>query len=73
MQAMGAACRKVLVAADVRPEEVVALSVDTTCCSVVALDERGEVGIGEWDQGMRAEGGRSFLGGGFCCQGMGFG
>jgi sugar (pentulose or hexulose) kinase len=40
-RALGRAVRRAVHEAKVRPEEVAALSVDTTCCSVVALDAAG--------------------------------
>src|SRR5262249_12168547 len=40
-RALGLAVRQAVHDAKVRPEDVVALSVDTTCCSVVALDVAG--------------------------------
>lgn len=40
--ALGNAVREVLVKADVRPADIAALCLDTTSCSVVALDHRGE-------------------------------
>ncbi len=41
-RAMGASVRAALGAAGVGADAVAAIAVDTTCCSVVALDERGE-------------------------------
>ena len=41
-RALGSAVRQALQEAMVRPDEVAALSVDTTCCSVVALDAAGK-------------------------------
>src|SRR5215467_5860469 len=41
-RALGSAVRQAVQAAKVRPGEVAALSVDTTCCSVVALDAAGK-------------------------------
>ncbi len=38
---LGQSIRKALADAGVRKEDVIGLSVDTTCCSVVALDEQG--------------------------------
>jgi len=38
---LGQSIRKALAEARVRKEDVIGLSVDTTCCSVVALDEQG--------------------------------
>src|SRR5262245_34410714 len=40
-RALGLAVRQAVHDAKVRPEEVAALAVDTTCCSVVALDDAG--------------------------------
>src|SRR5262249_44818429 len=39
--ALGLAVREAAQDAKIRPDEVAALSVDTTCCSVVALDAAG--------------------------------
>lgn len=39
---LGLSVRKALAEAGVRKEDVVGLSVDTTCCSVVALDDQGQ-------------------------------
>jgi ribulokinase len=40
-RALGRSVRQVVAEAGVSPEEVAAIAVDTTCCSVVALDEKG--------------------------------
>jgi ribulokinase len=40
-RAAGASVRRAVAEAGVRPEEIVALTADTTCCSVVALDAAG--------------------------------
>src|SRR5262249_23247550 len=61
-RAIGWAVRQAVQEAKIRPDEVAALSVDTTCCSVVALDAAGgsprprpplsEVGSGRlWAEG----------------------
>src|SRR5215813_14404984 len=41
-RAIGWAVRQAVQEAKIRPDEVAALSVDTTCCSVVALDVAGK-------------------------------
>src|SRR5215475_4264930 len=41
-RALGLAVRQAVQEAKIRPDEVAALSVDTTCCSVVALDAAGK-------------------------------
>ena len=41
-QAIGKAVRQAVAEAGVKPSEVVAMAVDTTCCSVVALDGTGK-------------------------------
>jgi ribulokinase len=41
-RAVGVTVRKAVQDAKIRPDEVVAVSVDTTCCSVVALDAEGK-------------------------------
>lgn len=43
-QAAGSACRAALKKANVAPDQIVAMAVDTTNCTVVALDDKGEVG-----------------------------
>jgi ribulokinase len=40
-RAMGQAARGALAAAGIAPDQVIAMAVDTTCCSVVALDADG--------------------------------
>ena len=40
-QALGSSVKGALVKADVRASEVGAICIDTTCCSVVALDREG--------------------------------
>lgn len=39
VQGLGVAVRQCVVDAGIDPADVAALSVDTTCCTVVALDE----------------------------------
>src|SRR5262245_42058291 len=41
-RAAGVAVRKAVQDAKIRPDEVAAICVDTTCCSVVALDAQGK-------------------------------
>jgi ribulokinase len=41
-RALGEAVREALQSARIAPSEVIALAVDTTCCSVVLLDSKGE-------------------------------
>src|SRR5262245_37506456 len=41
-RALSSAVRRAVQEAKIRPDEVAALSVDTTCCSVVALDAAGK-------------------------------
>ena len=41
-RALGLAVRQAVHGANIRPDEVAALSVDTTCCSVVVLDAAGK-------------------------------
>uniref|UniRef100_A0A7S0RG04 Glycerol kinase n=1 Tax=Chlamydomonas leiostraca TaxID=1034604 RepID=A0A7S0RG04_9CHLO len=41
-QGMGKAIKGALAAADVQPADIAAMSVDTTCCTVVALDAGGK-------------------------------
>ena len=43
-QAAGSACRAALKKANVAPDQIVAMAVDTTNCTVVALNDKGEVG-----------------------------
>lgn len=41
-QALGDSVRAVVAQSGLRPEQIAAMAVDTTCCSVVALDAQGE-------------------------------
>jgi len=41
-EALGRSVREAVHGAGVRPEEIAAISLDTTCCSVVALDRKGD-------------------------------
>jgi FGGY-family pentulose kinase len=41
-RALGSSVRKAVAEAGVRPDQVSGMAVDTTCCSVVALDENGD-------------------------------
>lgn len=42
--ALGVAVKEAAASAGVPPADIAALCVDTTCCTVVALDEAGQVG-----------------------------
>ena len=42
MAGAGGAVRQVVHQADVKPHQVAALALDTTCCGVVALDKQGQ-------------------------------
>ena len=41
-KALGSSVRKVIKQTEIDPSRIAAMAVDTTCCSVLALDERGE-------------------------------
>src|SRR5262249_57698573 len=64
-RALGLAVRQAVHDAKIRPDDVVALSVDTTCCSVVALDAAGgalrpaPLSMGVPSGALAAEGGAS--------------
>ena len=41
-KALGSSVREAVQKSSIQPEEILAMAVDTTCCSVVALDQKGD-------------------------------